>query len=157
ERALARRTPWAAVPPLLLACSSGFACWSSGGLETQLFTLLVAAALDAFVAAATEPRALRRLGATLALASMTRPEGPMIAAVLGAVWLAHRLWAHLARGTGTGTGAAPPAGRDAALAAVWFLALWAPWFAWRWWYYGWPFPNTYYVKATGPWVGPELP
>src|SRR5215468_3212099 len=57
ERALARRTPWAAVPPLLLACSSGFACWSSGGLETQLFTLLVAAALDAFVAAATEPRA----------------------------------------------------------------------------------------------------
>src|SRR5690348_4928100 len=56
ERALGRRTPWAAVPSLLLACSSGFACWSSGGLETQLFTLLVAAALDAFVAAATEPR-----------------------------------------------------------------------------------------------------
>jgi len=27
--------------------------------------------------------------------------------------------------------------------------VWAPWFAWRWWYYGWPFPNTYYVKAAG--------
>src|SRR5687767_4790589 len=26
ERALDRRTPWAGVPPLLLACSSGFAC-----------------------------------------------------------------------------------------------------------------------------------
>ncbi len=23
------------------------------------------------------------------------------------------------------------------------------WFAWRWWYYGYPFPNTYYVKAAG--------
>ena len=34
-------------------------------------------------------------------------------------------------------------------AAAWFLGLWAPWFAWRWWYYGWPFPNTYYVKAAG--------
>ena len=43
ERALGRRTPWAAVPALLLACSSGFACWTSGGLETQLYTLLVTA------------------------------------------------------------------------------------------------------------------
>jgi hypothetical protein len=39
---------------------------------------------------------------------------------------------------------------------AWFVGLWAPWFAWRWWYYGWPFPNTYYVKATGPWASPEL-
>jgi hypothetical protein len=155
ERALGRRTPWAAVPSLLLACSSGFACWSSGGLETQLFTLLIAAALDAFVAAATEPRALRRLGATLALASMTRPEGPMIAAVLGAVWLAHRLWARMGRDAAAP--AAPRTGREAALAVAWFLGLWGPWFAWRWWYYGWPFPNTYYVKASGPWVSPALP
>ncbi len=42
-------------------------------------------------------------------------------------------------------------------AAAWFLAVWAPWFAWRWWYYGWPFPNTYYVKATGDWSDPSFP
>jgi hypothetical protein len=70
----------------------------------------------------------------------------MIAAVLGAVWLAHRLWARRQR-----------TGREAALAVAWFLGLWGPWFAWRWWYYGWPFPNTYYVKASGPWVNPALP
>jgi hypothetical protein len=150
ERALGRRTPWAAVPALLLACSSGFACWSSGGLETQLYTLLVAAALDALIAAASQPRALRRAGVLLALASMTRPEGPMVAAVLGAVWLARRL-ARARRGR-SAVGV-----RDEAIAVAWFLALWAPWFAWRWWYYGWPFPNTYYVKASGPWVNPELP
>lgn len=74
----------------------------------------------------------------------------MIAAVLGAVWLAGRLWARL-------RGRAVPGGRDALFAVAWFLGLWAPWFVWRWWYYGWPFPNTYYVKATGPWVGSELP
>src|SRR5678815_2263268 len=151
ERALGRRTPWAAVPALLLACSSGFACWSSGGLETQLYTLLVAGALDALIAAARQPRALRRAGVLLALASMTRPEGPMVAAVLGAVWLAARLVARARRGRGA-VGI-----RDDAIAIAWFLALWAPWFAWRWWYYGWPFPNTYYVKATGPWAAPELP
>src|SRR5215471_17413741 len=51
ERALGKRTLWAAIPAVLLACSSGFACWSSGGLETQLFTLLVTVARDALVAA----------------------------------------------------------------------------------------------------------
>lgn len=157
ERALGRRTPWGAVPSLLLASSSGFACWSSGGLETQLYTLLVAAALDAFVAAATEPRALRRLGVVLALASMTRPEGPMIAAVLGALWIAGTLWARWRRARDAAAPARTGDAREALIAVAWFLGLWGPWFAWRWWYYGWPFPNTYYVKATGPWVGPELP
>jgi len=168
ERALGRRTPWAAVPPLLLACSSGFACWTSGGLETQLYTLLVAAALDTLVAAATRPRALRRLGVILALASMTRPEGPMIAAVLGVAWvvvagvpwLGGKLAARRGRPVPEATIARLPGGRrfvDEALAVAWFLGLWAPWFAWRWWYYGWPFPNTYYVKATGPWISAELP
>jgi hypothetical protein len=156
ERALGRRTPWAAVPALLLACSSGFACWTSGGLETQLYTLLITLALDALVAAATRPRALRRIGVLLALASMTRPEGPMVAAVLGAVWLGHRL-ALRRRGPGSGAPGARRGIRDELIAPAWFVGLWAPWFAWRWWYYGWPFPNTYYVKATGPWAGPELP
>lgn len=167
ERALGKKTPWAAVPSLLLACSSGFACWTSGGLETQLYTLLVAAALDALVAAATAPRALRRLGVMLALASMTRPEGPMIAAVFGVAWSIVRGVPWLAGKLAARRGRAPlPQAeqisprrrfRDEALAVAWFLALWAPWFAWRWWYYGWPFPNTYYVKATGPWAGANMP
>jgi hypothetical protein len=168
ERALGRKTPWAAVPPLLLACSSGFACWTSGGLETQLYTLLVTVALDALVAAATLPRALRRVGVALALAAMTRPEGPMIAAVFGVAWgvvrgvpwIGGMLAARRGRADPEVGNAPPPRGRrfgDEALAVAWFLGLWAPWFAWRWWYYGWPFPNTYYVKATGPWISPELP
>jgi hypothetical protein len=50
----------------------------------------------------------------------------------------------------------PPIGRTELVAAAWLIGLWAPWFAWRWWYYGWPFPNTYYVKASGPWSNPAL-
>jgi arabinofuranosyltransferase len=152
-------TPWAGVPALLLACSSGFACWSSGGLETQLFTMLVAGALDAVTEASLRRRALRRAGALLALASMTRPEGPLVAAVLGAAWVVHRVLVHLhARRTGetqataAAAAAAAPGIRDELVAAALFLVLWLPWFAWRWWYYGWPFPNTYYVKAAGEWA-----
>ena len=31
-----------------------------------------------------------------------------------------------------------------------FLGVFCPYFAWRWNYYGWPFPNTYYVKSGAP-------
>ncbi|HWO19964.1 MAG TPA: hypothetical protein VNO30_14355 [Kofleriaceae bacterium] len=178
-----RASAWAGVPALLLACSSGFACWSSGGLETQLFTMLVTGAIDAVVAAAAagsapvapaavvpaapaapaalRSRALRRAAALCAFASMTRPEGPLVAAVLGASWLVYRALVHLharrAAAAAAAAGPPPPAAgglplRDELAAAALFLALWLPWFLWRWWYYGWPFPNTYYVKAAGEWA-----
>ncbi len=146
ERAFERRTAWATVPAILLAASAGFACWTSGGLETQLFTMLVAIAIDGVVTAELEDgRGMPRAAVALALAAMTRPEGLLIAAVLGAVRLAANA---LARRWITK--------RDLAAAAV-FLGVWAPWFAWRWHYYGWPFPNTYYVKASGPWASPAMP
>jgi hypothetical protein len=154
ERALGRRTPWATVAPLLLACSSGFACWTSGGLETQLFTLLVTAAVHAVVAATDQPRALRRAGWLLALAAMTRPEGPLIALVLGFAYLVQVGIVLLADRNASARRPFPL--RDVIVAAAWFVGLWAPWFAWRWWYYGYPFPNTYYVKAAGAWTQPKM-
>jgi hypothetical protein len=149
ERALGRKSLWATLPALLLAMSSGFACWTSGGLETQLFTLLVAIALDGLVEAEEDggERALYRSGLALALAAMTRPEGLMVAGVIGVVRLACNLIARSRR---------PVIGRVELIAAGCFLVVWAPWFAWRYWYYGYPFPNTYYVKATGPWAAPAM-
>jgi hypothetical protein len=145
ERALGRRSAWAAVPALLLASSSGFACWTSGGLETQLFTLLVVIALDGVVAAADDPRALRRAALALALSAMTRPEGLLVAGLLGIVHIVGRVLRRDGRGV-----------RDEVIAAACFLAVWAPWFAWRAWYYGHLWPNTYYVKASGRWSDPRF-
>ena len=136
--------------------------------------MLVAGALDAVTEAVSRRRALRRAGVLLALASMTRPEGPLVAAVLGAAWLVHRAAAfvHARRAGAAGTAGAGAAGtsttsaagaprsraiRDELVAAALFLGLWLPWFAWRWWYYGWPFPNTYYVKAAGEWADARSP
>jgi arabinofuranosyltransferase len=146
-RRLGVGAPWSYVPAFLLAASSGFACWSSGGLETQLFTLLVVAAIDAYVAAAIDPRAFRRMAVCLALAAMTRPEGLVVTAVIGL----HRV------GVLVGVERRWKPTIDDWIALATFAALWAPWFAWRWWYYGWFFPNTYYVKATGPWASPDMP
>jgi hypothetical protein len=147
ERALGRKTPWATLPALLLAASSGFACWTSGGLETQLFTMLVAIALDGVVAAESVDGegGMYRAGIALALAAMTRPEGLLVAAVFGVVRIVCNLIARRR-----------VIGLPEIFAAILFLSLWAPWFAWRYWYYGYPFPNTYYVKASGPWAGKDM-
>ncbi len=147
DRALGRTSPWSALPALLLACSSGFACWTSGGLETQLFTMLCTIALNGVVAAedVAGERGLYRAAVALALSAMTRPEGLLVAAVLGVVRILCNV---LSRRRAIG--------KPELVAAACFLGVWAPWFAWRCWYYGHLFPNTYYVKASGRWASPQL-
>ena len=120
---------WDYLAPALLAASSGYACWSSGGLETQMFTFFVTLGIHGMVA---ERPVLS--GAAFALSALTRPEGALVFAVAG-LWRLVQRRLRITRGD-----------------LVWgvtFLAIWAPWFAWRWLYYGWPFPNTAYVKAGG--------
>jgi hypothetical protein len=134
-----RATAWDLLAPGLLALSSGFACWSSGGLETQLFTFLVVSSIYAYRLADREVRYYRRMGALLALAAMTRPEGLLVTALIGV----HRLGVNILRDRRV----VPNLHELSALGA--FLLLWAPWFIWRYLYYGYPFPNTYYVKAAG--------
>lgn len=130
---------WEAVPATLLALSSGYACWSSGGLETQMFTFLVTATLYTYVRADEEPRFMCWFGVVGALAALTRPEGLLILGILGV----HR-WSF-------------SAARDRRflprkydwIAIATILGVIVPFFAWRWWYYGYPLPNTYYIKAAG--------
>lgn len=122
ERLRGEPSLWDLVAPAFLAAASGYACWCSGGLESQMFTFFVVCGLAAEGATGA--------GVALGLAALTRPEGVLVAAVVG-VWrciVGRRL--------------------DVRFGLV-FLAIWAPYFAWRWWYYGWLFPNTFYVKAGG--------
>lgn len=134
-----RKSAWDYLAPLLLAVSSGFACWSSGGLETQMFTFFVTWALYNYLRADVDTRFYRLLGIALALAAMTRPEGLLVSAVIGA----HRLVLNVVRDRRL----KPHRGELVCMAV--FLLIWAPWFSWRIWYYGHLFPNTYYVKAAG--------
>jgi hypothetical protein len=77
ERLLGDRSGWDLVAPSLLALSAGFACWSSGGLETQMFTFWVALAIDGVAAAELEPVRFRRVGLWLALAARTLRGEPL--------------------------------------------------------------------------------
>ena len=129
---------WRYLAPTLLAFSSGFACWSSGGLETQMFTFWVVLGIFLYARGYAADGPLRWVGVVLALAAMTRPEGLLVIGVLGV----HRVAVKLARRQFVPS-------RDELVCVGLFVALWGPFYAWRWWYYGYPFPNTYYVKAAG--------
>ena len=125
--------PLVSLLPLPLAASGALALWSGAGLETSLFTLL----LFAGVAAAAGERGRKpflRSALFLARATLTRPEGALVFAVVAAERFAARRWEAL---------------RDLLPGIIVFLAVLVPFEAWRIAYYGDPLPNTWYAKSGG--------
>lgn len=125
---IVRSRRWiAALAPGLVLAWIGFPVWTLSGLETPLFAALVACAL------AAEARGRLGLGTAAALvATLTRPEGPLLAAVI--------LGVNALRGA--------PQGRRRAFAwaAVFAVGL-ALLTGFRMYYYGSLVPNTFYAKA----------
>lgn len=127
---------WAAWVPVVLVASNSFACWTSGALETTLFGCLV---LLAFIDH-LELR-LGRVALWCVLATMTRPEGVILAGVLlGGGWLqvvllqrprSVALWWKLS------------------LPCLAFAAYLAAHTAFRLYYYDDVVPNTFYAKVGG--------
>jgi hypothetical protein len=153
------------IAPLLLAMSSAYACWSTGGLETQLFTCLstwgffylfralfsqYGALRGARVKAGIVKAGIVKAGILMALAAMTRPEG-MLFFAYGISYAA--VFFVFSRPPSSSIRALTPS--DLFSYALGFGLLFAPYFVWRWWYFGYPFPNTFYVKASS--AGTPLP
>lgn len=151
------------------------------GLETGLFTLLLLVAVWLYLAGpkakGQRPKAglLIACGITLALLSMTRPEGILIAGIIGV----HALVSDIRRQTSdvgrqnaaasVGLGQPAPDPSQAApnvrrlsrglslskatlrplILAASFLILFLPYFLWRLSYYGDLLPNTFYAKTGG--------
>jgi arabinofuranosyltransferase len=133
-----RRSRWHLVAPLLLASMGAYACWCSGGLETQLFTFLTTLGFDLVLAEVTRGRGCKSAVA-FAFAAMTRPEGVMLFALVSLF----RFLTTLRRERRL---------LPRKFELMWlglFVGLFGPYFAWRWHYYGWLFPNTFYVKSSG--------
>ena len=133
----ARTAPGIAVLAAL-AVSAPVAAWTMGGLETPLFaalvTLSIAIASKVIVDGGVESGA--KVGVLLALTTLTRPEG---AALTGIVVLAGLSL----------EGLRPGRFKTIVAIAVGYAAVIAPFEAWRWHYYGFPLPNTFYVKTSG--------
>jgi len=126
---LARERAWlAGLAPALVLCSIAFPRWSTSGMETPLFVAAVTAALWA--------QAADRMGwatACVCVATLTRPDGAVLAAVVFCFQLPR------VRYEGPRALAGP---------AVW-LGLLALLSAFRLAYYGSAVPNTFYAKVPG--------
>ena len=132
-----RPSAWHLVAPALLASTGAFACWCTGGLETQLFTFLSFLGFDLLLAEISSQRGFSS-AAIFALAAMTRPEGLLFFGLGGFFRLL----------TAVGRERRLRPRRDEWAWLVLFAALFVPYFVWRWRYYGWLFPNTFYVKSS---------
>ncbi len=146
---------WALVAALLVASSQSLLVYTArgAGMETGLFTLLILVGSGIYLSTllanhSDHTRRYALVGVIFALAALTRPEGGMVFGLT----LGHAVLVAVSGGWqpgGSRARALRMALREALPLAVSFLALFAPYFLWRMWYYGDPLPNTFYAKTGG--------
>lgn len=132
-----RRGPLALLAGAFLAAHAGFAAWGTAGLETTLFAFLVFAGAYAYASFLKTGRHALLAPAIFAVASMTRPDGLLF---FGLTWL------HLLVMDAWQSRRLLPS-RRALLCLAMFGAIYLPYFGWRFAYYGYPLPNTFYAKV----------
>lgn len=129
---------WDALGPLLLALAPAYACWSTGGLETQLFTFTATMGWTGYLRERDPDwSGLPTSGIWFGLSAMTRPEGMLLFGLTGLHRLSEMLFVQRTF---------KPEKQD----WIWgfgFALTFGPYYLWRYLYYGYPFPNTYYVKT----------
>jgi len=119
---------------LLLAATPSVAVWSVAGLETSLFTLLIVTGVYSFLGESRSRHGFPISAFLFALATLTRPDGALFFLVSGIfVVRDHRRKLISTRST-----------------VLWFLvflSIVATYSVWRWGYFGYAFPNTFYAKT----------
>ena len=135
----------ALLAPLYLAISPVLVQHSVAGLETSFFACVLCAAL--VMAVGVRPGRVRSTAfvVLLLLIALSRPEGPLFAAVLLVFRnrICNRDW--------SGSEARHRAGVQVESAV--FGILFVAYYAWRWQYFDAAFPNTFFAKARGGFPG----
>lgn len=122
---------------LLLASNGCYALWSVGGLEASAFASMLAACVVLSLEHSIVNQPIMA-GTFFALLSMMRPEGVMFFFIT----LIHARFVQKSK--------------HSTLLLIGFLFLYAPYFLWRYVYYGYELmPNTYYAKS-GPMPGLDM-
>jgi len=144
EDAPIHRDTLALIAPILVAASVQFVVWNAAGLENSLFCFLLTLGMWRCVVELEDGK--RPYSAfVFFLLCASRPEGIMYALVAGGLRGWHVLFSE--------EGRAQSLAERASILWKWTLVLLLPlvaYHAWRYWYFAWEFPNTYYAKlGTG--------
>ncbi len=122
---------YASLPPLLLSAVPAYAFWAISGMETVFYITLLMVSVFLFL---EKKYALSSL--FFVLLSLTRPEGAVIFAALSVFFLYMQKTA-----------------KQKILSSgfikwiIVFAALYVPYFIWRFLYFGYPLPNSFYFKS----------
>jgi arabinofuranosyltransferase len=131
---------WLPIAAALFALNYDTAEWASGGLETSFYTLLILGAFYIwFYSRYSEMRRLLLTGLTLALISLTRPDGVLFTAtavVLLAVMSIRRKQSF------------PSLSKSIGLLVLPSVVIGVPYLIWKYFYYGDLLPLTYYAKSA---------
>lgn len=135
--------------PLILAVNTPFMLYGvrGSGMETPLFSLLMVAGAWAVHEART-PRQTFAAGLIFALMVMTRPDGVLAVGMAGLYLLARSLPDWLKGRPRFAELLCSPV----ATFVYGFLICFGPYYLWRYLYYGYPLPNTFYAKVGSGWA-----
>lgn len=145
------------LPPLLLALTSSFVAWGSSGLETPLFVFLVTLGFFLYIRNMDQERGFVAVSIVFSLAFITRPDSAIFFFALALHWL----WSMMLQ--------VRPLKPFPLVRASFFprltpflsgIALWGSvvlgFCVWSQCYYGYPLPNTFYLKTSAAWSPPLL-
>jgi hypothetical protein len=137
EKILQRKSPLNLLAPAILAFCGPFAAWSTGGLETQMFTFFIIAASIMYLYEIQNDVSIPTSAILFAFASFTRPEGVLIFCITAL----HHFIFTLRKNK-----------RFVSKTFFWlitFIIIYGIYSFWRYSYFGYIFPNTYYAKTGG--------
>lgn len=135
-RALCRWPALALVAPVLVAVNPYHAAWAAAGLETTLFSALLAGAALPLLGAETTRRSVMLVSGLALLLALTRPEGVVLFVVLAACAASASRGDVAARVRAVGVG------------LLLFGVVGGVYFAARWAYFGDVLPNTFHAKSA---------
>jgi len=130
---------WIVFPSFLLASTASLPRYALSGMETLMFSVWLCLALWLELGVGGLKGGIFA-AAALALASLTRPEGVLFFVVFAVARIVERAL----RGQRLFV-----LFREGLLRLLTFALIFAPYFAWRYGYYGYLLPNTFYAKAGG--------
>ncbi len=122
------------IATLLLGSTGIFLAWGVSGMEVTLFTFLISLSLLYYISItdSDDYRKFSILGVLCGIMSLARPEGLLVTGIL----ILYQSYRSIKKGN-----------YPVAYLVVFFLIIYLPYFWWRYNYYGFLLPNTFYAKV----------
>lgn len=124
----------------MLGLSPQLRFWSFSGLEITFYTFLLVLTIVVFIGYRRGKYQPWLVGILFGILALVRPESLGLFVVTVVYDACYGLWE---RKLNTGR---------LILLLLSFAVIFLPVLAWKWWYFGYPFPNTYYAKTGAGWI-----